>query len=135
MDRDLDALYRDFVSKMADARGLSYEALHEVAQGRVWTGRQAQDKLLVDHLGGLHEVSIAVRERLGLDAGAPLGWTAPVRPRGLSARRELEAEAVLRGAEAAFGALPELPEALARAIDLRGERLLALGPLELRIRG
>ncbi|HKO89596.1 MAG TPA: S49 family peptidase, partial [Polyangiaceae bacterium] len=134
MDRDLDALYRDFVSKMADARGLSYEALHEVAQGRVWTGRQAQGKLLVDHLGGLHEVSIAVRERLGLDAGAPLSWSAPSRPRGLAARRELEADAVLRGAAAALGPLPELPEALARAVDLRGERLLALWPLELRIR-
>ena len=135
MDRDLDALYRDFVSKMAEARGLSYEALHQVAQGRVWTGRQAQGNALVDHLGGLHEVSIAVRERLGLDAAAPLGWSAPARPRGLAARREREADTVLRGVEAALGSLPELPEALARAVDLRGERLLALWPLELRIRG
>jgi len=134
MERDLDALYRDFVSKMADARGLSYEALHQVAQGRVWTGRQAQDNALVDHLGGLHEVSIAVRERLGLDAGAPLGWSAPSRPRGFAARREREADALLRGVEAALGSVPELPEALARAVDLRGERLFLLAPLELRIR-
>jgi protease IV len=134
MERDLDALYRDFVSKMADARGLSYEALHQVAQGRVWTGRQAQDNALVDHLGGLHEVSIAVRERLGLEAGAPLGWSAPSSPRGFAARRERDAEALLRGVEAALGPLPELPEALARAVDLRGERLFLLGPLELRVR-
>ena len=34
---------------------MSVEALNEVAQGRVWTGRQALGVGLVDHMGGLNK--------------------------------------------------------------------------------
>ena len=45
--------YRDFVGKVAQARGKSFEATDAIAQGRVWTGRQALERGLVDRLGGL----------------------------------------------------------------------------------
>ncbi|HEV2540935.1 MAG TPA: signal peptide peptidase SppA [Frateuria sp.] len=45
--------YRDFVGKVAQARGKSFEAIDAIAQGRVWTGRQALERGLVDQLGGL----------------------------------------------------------------------------------
>ena len=35
----LQSFYDTFVAKAAKGRGMSQEALHEVAQGRVWTGR------------------------------------------------------------------------------------------------
>jgi len=41
------------VRKAAISRSMSIEAMEEVAQGRVWTGRQAKERGLVDHLGGL----------------------------------------------------------------------------------
>lgn len=44
--------YKSFVGKAAKARGVDYDTMHEVAQGRVWTGRQALEKGMVDHLGG-----------------------------------------------------------------------------------
>lgn len=43
--------YRDFVSKVADGRGMSFEAADHIAQGRVWTGLQGLENGLVDELG------------------------------------------------------------------------------------
>jgi protease-4 len=45
--------YRDFVGGVAQARGKDYAAIDAIAQGRVWTGSQAQQRGLVDQLGGL----------------------------------------------------------------------------------
>lgn len=45
--------YHDFVGGVAQARGKDYAAIDNVAQGRVWTGSQAQQRGLIDQLGGL----------------------------------------------------------------------------------
>jgi len=45
--------YHSFTSKAAASRGMELDALLQVAQGRVWTGAQAHERGLVDHLGGL----------------------------------------------------------------------------------
>ena len=65
--------YHDFVGNVAKARGKSYEAIDAIAQGRVWTGRQALERGLVDQLGGL---DVAVAEAGNL-AKLPKGY--PVR--------------------------------------------------------
>ena len=49
----LSSFYTTFVTKAAEGRGTTYAELHEVAQGRVWTGEQALELGLVDELGGL----------------------------------------------------------------------------------
>jgi signal peptide peptidase SppA len=49
----IDKGYRDFVGGVAKARGKDYSAIDAIAQGRVWTGSQAQQRGLVDQLGGL----------------------------------------------------------------------------------
>lgn len=49
----LSSFYTTFVSKAAEGRETTYDALHEVAQGRVWTGEQALELDLIDELGGL----------------------------------------------------------------------------------
>jgi protease-4 len=134
LDHDLEALYRDFVGKMAAGRGLSYEAVDAVAQGRVWTGQQARDVALVDHLGGLNEVATAVREKLGLAADASLRWATPAPATRFGVERE-PAEELAGQLEAALGGVPELAQALEWAIDLRGERLFALSPVLPRLRG
>lgn len=48
-----DESYRDFVTKVAAGRKISYERAHEIAKGRAWTGAQAKELGLVDELGGL----------------------------------------------------------------------------------
>lgn len=60
-------IYRDFVGLAATARKVSPDALNEVAQGRVWTGRQAKEHRLVDKLGSYHDALrvAATRAKLG----------------------------------------------------------------------
>jgi protease-4 len=49
----LESFYKDFVDEVATGRKRSYDEIHAVAQGRVWTGEQALERGLVDSLGGL----------------------------------------------------------------------------------
>ncbi len=65
--------YHDFVGNVARARGKNYASIDGIAQGRVWTGRQALDRGLVDQLGGLQN---AIADAAGL---AKLGKDYPVR--------------------------------------------------------
>jgi protease-4 len=130
-DRDIEAAYRDFVGKMAEARGLSYDALDAVAQGRVWTGQQARDVSLVDRLGGLWDVQLALKEKLSLPADAPIRWVRAHAPRGLLPRKEDDAAGASEALSSSVSAwldmhLPGVGEALELARDLRGECLWAL---------
>jgi protease-4 len=126
VDRDIEAAYRDFVTKMAGARGVSYEALERVAQGRVWTGRQALEASLIDRLGGLWDVKAALRERLALAADAPIRWVPASAPRGLRARREDDLELSTGVAHWLRSSWPGAADLLELALDLRGEWLFAL---------
>lgn len=49
----VDRGYTLFRKRVADGRGLKVEAVENIAQGRVWTGRDALKQKLVDNLGGL----------------------------------------------------------------------------------
>ena len=66
----LDAVYWDFVTKAAEGRGMDRDAVHEVAKGRIWTGRQARQRGLVDHLGGTHTALNLARQLAGLPTTA-----------------------------------------------------------------
>jgi protease-4 len=75
----LDRIYTDFTGAVADCRGMTREAVHEVAKGRVWTGADAQKHGLIDELGGLRTALAIARERAGLSADAPLRPAVQVR--------------------------------------------------------
>jgi protease IV len=49
----LDRIYKDFVGKAAKGRRKTYDEIHAVAQGRVWSGEDALRLGLVDEMGGL----------------------------------------------------------------------------------
>lgn len=49
----VDDLYKKFLGKVADNRGIKMETLEGIAQGRVWAGSEALDLHLVDEIGGL----------------------------------------------------------------------------------
>lgn len=59
--------YDDFITHVAAARKMTKEQVHEVAQGRVWSGFDAMEKGLVDHLGTFDEAlkSAAKLAKLG----------------------------------------------------------------------
>lgn len=55
--------YETFLSRVMAGRGLTHDELHAIAQGRVWTGADAQKIGLVDVLGGLDDaIQIAARK-------------------------------------------------------------------------
>ena len=70
----LDHIYDEFVTKVAEGRGLDRERVHEIARGRVWTGVDALSHGLVDGLGGYAEATEAVREVLELDVDASVRY-------------------------------------------------------------
>jgi protease IV len=72
MSEWLDAVYDDFVGKVADGRGMSREQVHQVARGRVWSGADAATNGLVDVVGGMHEAADIAREQAGLPSSAAL---------------------------------------------------------------
>jgi protease-4 len=63
VQEQLHAFYDQFVEKVAESRGSTPERIDQLAQGRVWTGRQAKENGLVDELGGLAR-AIAVAKDL-----------------------------------------------------------------------
>lgn len=69
VDEQLRAFYDQFVEKVAAARHMTPEAVDAIAQGRVWTGRQAKDLGLVDVLGGLDRAVAIAKERAKIPAG------------------------------------------------------------------
>ena len=55
--------YDTFVSRCAEGRHMSKEAIEKIAEGRVWTGEMAKGLGLVDVLGGMDEaLDIAVKK-------------------------------------------------------------------------
>jgi protease-4 len=68
----LDAIYQDFIGKVASGRRMGVDRVHEVARGRVWTGADAAQNGLVDELGGMQAAAEIARRRAGLPADAPL---------------------------------------------------------------
>ena len=58
----LDGFYDTFINKAATGRDMTFDQLHAVAQGRVWTGEQALERGLVDELGGLNTAIDAAME-------------------------------------------------------------------------
>jgi protease-4 len=68
IQRAVDWIYGEFVGKVADARKLDRKFVEEIAQGRVWSGREAQKLGLVDELGGLQAALAHAAEKAGLAA-------------------------------------------------------------------
>jgi protease-4 len=63
LQEQLQAFYDQFVEKVATSRHSTPEKIDALAQGRVWTGRQAKQNGLVDTLGGLDSAIAVAKER------------------------------------------------------------------------
>ena len=83
MQEHIDAIYEQFLMKAAEGRGTTRDVIHAVAQGRVWTGRMAKERGLVDELGGLGRAIALVKERVGIDADADVELVVYPRPKSL----------------------------------------------------
>ncbi len=64
IDREIDAFYKTFVGIVARGRGRDASDIEPLARGRVWSGKDAADRGLVDRLGGLDAAVDEVKRRL-----------------------------------------------------------------------
>ena len=64
----IEETYDQFIEKASASRHMSPEKLDAIAQGRVWTGRQAKANGLVDELGGLDRAIAAAKVRAKIPA-------------------------------------------------------------------
>lgn len=67
VDQSVKRGYQDFLNLVASGRGMTVEDVDQVAQGQVWTGRQAYEIGLVDHLGSFNEAVAAAAEAAGVE--------------------------------------------------------------------
>lgn len=87
LNRRLDDIYADFTAKAAQDRGMTVDQLEPLARGRVWTGADARERGLVDHLGGMDLAIDRACELAGLNRAetpvrpvSPLGFLTQFRP-------------------------------------------------------
>ena len=62
--------YHRFVERVAAGRGMTWDEVHAVAQGRVWMGGDALERRLVDRIGGLEDAVAEARRRARVPEGA-----------------------------------------------------------------
>ncbi|HXG20052.1 MAG TPA: signal peptide peptidase SppA [Methylomirabilota bacterium] len=70
VDFEINAFYQDFVEKVAAGRSLPIGAAEANAQGRVWSGRQAWARGLVDAMGGVEAALAEAKRRAGMPMDA-----------------------------------------------------------------
>jgi len=78
MQSVIDRGYRRFVDGVAKARGKDFQQIDAIAQGRVWTGRQAFKRGLVDQLGGLRAAEAYASQAAGLGPHGPVRFVKPL---------------------------------------------------------
>ena len=67
IEEQMQHTYDLFLNRVAEGRKSTRDKIDAVAQGRVWTGLQAQQRGLVDEIGGLDRAIQIAKERARLD--------------------------------------------------------------------
>ncbi len=67
--QSIDQTYNTFLERVAEGRGMDTSAVHEVAQGRVWSGQDAREVGLVDTLGSLQSAIAMAGQAANLGDG------------------------------------------------------------------
>lgn len=110
--------YELFVSRVAEGRRSSVEKIDAIAQGRVWTGKQARELGLVDELGGLDRAIELAKEQAKLDVDKPVTLVVYPQKRSLV---DIFSNPLGLGLGASLELLTRRPEA--RVLDAVAERL------------
>lgn len=77
----IEHIYTEFTSRAAQARGLKPEDIDAVGQGRVWTGKQALERKLVDRTGSFADAVAAAAKRAKLEGTPQLRYVEKERSR------------------------------------------------------
>ncbi|MDH3687650.1 MAG: S49 family peptidase, partial [Myxococcales bacterium] len=116
MREEVESVYRLFLERVSEGRGMTPEQVDQVAQGRVWTGEQALEIGLIDALGGLREAAREAKGLVGLEPDDDVYLVPYPTPKPLFQQLSEAMDVSLRAQVRA--ALPPLPEGLRRAAAL-----------------
>ncbi|MED5372338.1 MAG: signal peptide peptidase SppA [Myxococcota bacterium] len=124
--------YKGFLERVSQGRGRPVEEIEPVAQGRVWAGRDALERGLVDGLGGLTQAVNMARE-LAQMAGPYKRVDLAVRPPANLLRRLLPAGLVqMLGPVGRLAPMLRLPPAAELLLEAPGQAL-AVMPVEVEL--
>ncbi len=131
--------YEQFTSKAAEGRSMPVEQLKKLAEGKVYSGRQAKANGLIDQLGTLHDAVAEAKQLAGIDADTEVKIiTLPKAPdlfEALFGDNEAEKEVKLKVDLA--GISPELQAIASRASTLRRvfrEPVVLMMPFDLEVK-
>jgi protease IV len=108
VEEQMQAFYDGFIEKVAQARKSTPEKIDAIAQGRVWTGRQALANHLVDKLGGLDTAVALAKERAKIPATTDVDLV--VYP---------PKKSLFEAVSDSFGRTSESEQAMLRGVDAR----------------
>lgn len=63
----MEKIYTEFKARVSEGRKISEIDLEKIAQGQIWTGRQAKENGLIDELGGLNSAIDEAKKLANLD--------------------------------------------------------------------
>ena len=103
MMQGVDRVYERFTSLVAEGRNLTIERVLEIAEGRVWSGEQAQKIGLVDTCGGLTSALAIAIDKAELGDNYQVvevvdeadGWMAMLNSLGVKARQAITSRSEL----------------------------------------
>jgi protease IV len=123
VERQIEAFYARFVGHVAEGRRLPRAEVEGIAGGRVWSGRQAYDRKLVDRIGSLDDAIALAKERARLHAHDRVVVR---RARGVDA----SVGAMVSGTLASLAPEPPLARVLSEIPEVRVLALLGeIGPV------
>jgi protease-4 len=79
----VDRYYDKFVADVSRGRSMGIDEVHEIAQGRVWSGKRAEELGLVDGIGGIKEAMRLAKREAGIPEDRPVAFEVLPRPGGL----------------------------------------------------
>ncbi len=77
----VDDVHQQFIDAVAKGRNMSTKEARKLADGRVFTGRQALELKMVDEMGGLEDVIVKLGDAVGIEGRPTVVWEEP--PTGL----------------------------------------------------
>ncbi|NGP76998.1 signal peptide peptidase SppA [Balneolaceae bacterium YR4-1] len=127
----VNRFYDTFITKVAEARGMTKEQVDSVAQGRVWTGEAAKEQNLVDVIGGMDTAMGIAAQKAGIEAYDVVTYPKPKDLyQLLMGSAQTQAKAMI--GESWFGT-PYAQDVAKKLSILKQQRALALFPYEITI--
>jgi protease-4 len=128
----VDKYYDKFVRDVAEGRAMAFDEVNGIAQGRVWSGKQAERLGLVDRIGGLADALRLAKREAGIPEGRRVEFRILPEPGNIFER-------LMAGVGARVTGQIEVPDELrelvgdAASIHAYDEPILYLMPYELEL--